>query len=140
MQVICTDGTAFSCEGYELTEYGVMIYDQKHDPDEERDRYGGDPEQVAYVPHDRLWYILPDGVTPNVSGVQGVQPQQPQGAGRVGSPQQGQPVNQTGFPQAGQAEQPLNQGGQPANQGGQPSPGQGANAGRGTQSDRQTRR
>lgn len=129
MQVVCTDGTVFACEGYELTEYGVMIYDQEHDSDEERERYAGDPDQVGYVPHDRLWYILPDGVTPNVSGVQGVQSQQPQGAGQAGSPQTGQ----AGQP-ANQAGQPVNQAGQPINQGGQPSPGQGAgaNAGRGT--------
>ncbi len=136
MQVICTDGTVFPCEGYELTEYGVMIYDQEHDPDEERDRYGGDPEQVAYVPHDRLWYILPDGVTPNVSGVQGLQSQQPQGAGQAGSPPTGQP----GSPQAGQGGQPVNQAGRPVNQGGQPPSGQGANTGRGAQSGRQTQR
>lgn len=65
MQVICTDGTMFSCEGYELTEYGVMCYAQPRDP--EGERYDSDPEQVAYVPHDRLWYVLPNGVSPNVA-------------------------------------------------------------------------
>lgn len=64
MQVICTDGTTFACEGYELTEYGAMLYGQRHDP--EGERYDSDPEQVGYVPHDRLWYVLPDGVTPSV--------------------------------------------------------------------------
>ncbi|WP_226011190.1 hypothetical protein [Halomicrobium salinisoli] len=135
MQVICTDGTIFSCEGYELTEYGVVIYDQEHDSDEERDRYGGDPEQVGYVPHDRLWYVLPDGVTPNVSGVRGVQSRQPQGAGQPGSPQAGQ-AGQS----ANQGVQPANQGGQPTNRTGQPSPGRGTNAGRGTPPGRETRR
>lgn len=67
MQVICTDGTAFSCEGYELTEYGLVLYDQPKDP--ETERYDSDPAQAGYVPHDRLWYVLPDGVEPNVAGL-----------------------------------------------------------------------
>lgn len=71
MQVICTDGTVFACQSYELTEYGVICYEGRA----EGERYEGDPEQVGYVPHDRLWYVLPDGVVPNVVGVG------PEGAG-----------------------------------------------------------
>jgi hypothetical protein len=85
MQVICTDGTTFTGEGFELTEYGIIVYGQELDPNDER--YAGDPEQAGFVPHDRLWYVLPDGVEPNVPapatrGDQGQQPpqgmQQPQ--------------------------------------------------------------
>ena len=64
MQVICTDGTTFACAGYELTKYGVKLLGQEADPDE--DRYETDGEPVAYIPHDRLWYIIPDGVQPNL--------------------------------------------------------------------------
>ena len=71
MRVICTDGTTFDCKGYELTEYGVIIYGKELDPDHER--YAGDPEQTGYVPHDRLWYILPDGVEPNVQAAAATQ-------------------------------------------------------------------
>lgn len=107
MQVICTDGTAFPCEGYELTEYGAMIYGQEPDPDSERDRYRSDPEQVAYIPHDRLWYILPEGVTPNVGGVQGMAVQQSLGAAAGAQPpdaqaNQGPPRQNHGSPQHGQ--------------------------------------
>lgn len=63
MQVICTDGTRFACEGYELTKYGVKLLDEDRDGDDER--YDTDPSAVGYVPHDRLWYIVPDGVRPN---------------------------------------------------------------------------
>lgn len=67
MQVICTDGTVFACEGYELTEYGAVIYGQEFGEDSER--YDSDPEQTGYVPHDRLRYILPDGVEPKLPGL-----------------------------------------------------------------------
>jgi hypothetical protein len=63
MQVICTDGTRFACNGYELTKYGVKLLDEDRDTDDER--YDSDPNAVGYVPHDRLWYIVPDGVRPN---------------------------------------------------------------------------
>jgi hypothetical protein len=62
MQVFCTDGTVFTCRSYELTEYGVKLYGQGSDADD--DRYGDDPEQIGFVPHDRLGYVLPDGVRP----------------------------------------------------------------------------
>lgn len=77
MQVICTDGTVFTCESYELTEYGVVLYDQPQDP--EAERYDSEPAQAGYVPHDRLWYVLPDGVRSNLEGVTPTQP----GAGRA---------------------------------------------------------
>lgn len=73
MQVICTDGTAFTCESYELTEYGAVLYDKPLDPESER--YESDRSQSGYVPHDRLWYILPDGVTPNIPGLSAAQGQ-----------------------------------------------------------------
>lgn len=78
MQVICTDGTTFSCEGYELTEYGIRLYGQEQDPDPER--YDEDPEPVAYIPHDQLRYVLPDGVQPNAPVSTATQNQQPMGA------------------------------------------------------------
>lgn len=70
MQVICTDGTVFTCQGYALTEYGVKLLDEDQNRDEER--YDTEPGLVGYVPHDRLWYIVPDGVRPN--GPAGIHP------------------------------------------------------------------
>ncbi len=75
MQVICTDGTTFSCEGFELTEYGVALYGQNLT--REKERYDSEPEQTGYIPHDRLWYVLPDGVEPNVPGLSVAQGQPP---------------------------------------------------------------
>lgn len=80
MQVICTDGTMFSCEGFELTEYGIALYGQNLA--QEKERYDSEPEQTGYIPHDRLWYVLPDGVTPNMPvplATQGLGPQPPMG-------------------------------------------------------------
>lgn len=62
MQVFCTDGTVFTCRSYDLTEYGVKLYGQHPDSDDER--YRDDPKQIGFVPHDKLGYILPDGVRP----------------------------------------------------------------------------
>ena len=67
MQVICTDGTVFTCDGFELTEYGVALYGQNLA--REKERYDSEPEQTGYIPHDRLWYILPDDVEPNIPGL-----------------------------------------------------------------------
>ncbi|SFR88659.1 hypothetical protein SAMN05216559_0518 [Halomicrobium zhouii] len=64
MQVICTDGTTFTCKGFELTEYGVALYGQNLA--QEKERYDNEPEQTGYVPHDRLWYILPESVQPEI--------------------------------------------------------------------------
>ena len=78
MQVICTDGTTFTCKGFELTEYGVALYGQNLA--QEKERYDNEPEQTGYVPHDRLWYILPDGVQPELpppGASQGQSGQQP---------------------------------------------------------------
>lgn len=76
MQVICTDGTTFHCESYELNDYGAVLYGQELN--ENKDRYEEDPEQFAYIPHARLWYILPDGVRSHFPGLPnaGQQPQQ----------------------------------------------------------------
>lgn len=97
MQVICTDGTTFSCEGYQLTEYGVKLLDEDRDGDD--DRYDTDPSAVGYVPHDRLWYIVPDGIQPNRSGMAAPanQPggQQPRGS-TDGRPQPGHSAPSSG--------------------------------------------
>lgn len=115
MQVICTDGTTFACEGFELTEYGVALYGQNLA--QEKERYDSEPEQTGYIPHDRLWYVLPDGVTPNVPAPLAAQgqpgqrppmgndqspPGQPQGA--VPQPQQ-KPGQQRQPPEQQQPEQ-----------------------------------
>lgn len=62
MQVFCTDGTVFTCRSYELTEYGVKLYEKR--PDSDDDRYSDSPDQIGFVPHEKLGYILPDGVRP----------------------------------------------------------------------------
>ncbi|QPV61796.1 hypothetical protein I7X12_13680 [Halosimplex litoreum] len=65
MQVYCTDGTVVDCARYEVNEYGLVLYGTETQQD--RERYDtGDPQQVGFVPHDRLWYVLPEGVTPQV--------------------------------------------------------------------------
>ncbi|MFB6178647.1 MAG: hypothetical protein ABEI77_02850 [Halorientalis sp.] len=70
MQVFCTDGTVFACRSYDLTEYGVKLYGKVAHAG---DRYGEDPQQIGFVPHDRLGYILPNGVQPASGAI--VQPQ-----------------------------------------------------------------
>jgi len=77
MRVYCTDGTVFECERYEVTEFGLVAYGQDNEP--APDRYDDEgSEQIAFVPHDRLWYVLPSGVAPQTAfGVpqgRGVQP------------------------------------------------------------------
>jgi len=64
MNVICTDGTRFRCDRYELTEKGVKLY--SGDVEEPPARYESDRDdhQVGFVPDAQLQYILPDGVTP----------------------------------------------------------------------------
>ena len=64
MNVICTDGTRFRCDRYELTEKGVKLY--CGDVDEPPARYESDADdhQVGFVPDERLLYILPEGVSP----------------------------------------------------------------------------
>lgn len=73
MQVYCTDGTVFRVRSYEVTQYGVQLYGQPLE--EEDDRYADDPEQRGFVPHDQLRYILPDGVTAAAAPPGGQPPQ-----------------------------------------------------------------
>lgn len=75
MHVYCTDGTVFTCRRYDVNGYGLVLYGQE--ATEERDRYDDDePEQIGFVPHDKLWYVLPTGVTPQA----GLPPQRQSGA------------------------------------------------------------
>jgi len=79
VNVICTDGTRFSCDSYELTEKGVKLYSGNTEAiDEQRARYQSDIDeyQIGFVPDERLQYILPDGVYPAQQPVVGKQ--QPQ--------------------------------------------------------------
>lgn len=65
MRVYCTDGTVFECRQFDVNEFGLVLYGQR--APEERDRYeDGKPEQSGFVPHERLWYVLPNDVTPGV--------------------------------------------------------------------------
>lgn len=66
MQVICTDGTIFHCESYEVIDGGVKLFSKDVDDDNDPEhRYKPDTEdiQVGYVPDDKLAYILPDDTT-----------------------------------------------------------------------------
>ncbi|MCU4800620.1 hypothetical protein OB920_09585 [Halobacteria archaeon HArc-gm2] len=95
MKVICTDGTTFTCKGFELTEYGVALYGQNLA--QEKERYDNEPEQTGYVPHDRLWYILPESVQPELpppgasQGQPGQQPPNPDQQPPTGQSPTGQP-------------------------------------------------
>jgi len=78
MNVICTDGTSFRCDRYELTEKGVKLYSGAADEAPERYETDTDDHQIGFVPDVMLQYILPDGVRP--AGGQTAQPlQQPTG-------------------------------------------------------------
>ena len=90
MNVICTDGTHFNCDTYELTEKGVKLY--KGAPDGES-RYGSDDDehQIGFVPEERLLYILPDGVQPAQAPAQRPQGQQTPAQQRQGKQTQGPP-------------------------------------------------
>ena len=93
MYVYCTDGTVFECARYEVNEYGLVLYGTEEQQD--RERYDtDDPQQVGFVPRDRLWYVLPDGVTPQV----GLAPpqQRPGGHGRPQPNARAQPQGGTG--------------------------------------------
>jgi hypothetical protein len=76
MNVICTDGTSFRCDRYELTEKGVKLY--SGGTEEAPDRYEPDTDehQIGFVPDAMLQYILPDGVRPASESI-AQQPQQP---------------------------------------------------------------
>ncbi|WP_123536112.1 hypothetical protein [Halosimplex salinum] len=78
MQVYCTDGTVFECARYEVNEYGLVLYGTEKQ--RERERYDTkEAQQVGFVPHNRLWYVLPEGVTPQMGpGQPQPQPQQQQ--------------------------------------------------------------
>jgi len=94
MQVFCTDGTVFPCRSYQLTEQGVKLYEQPLDPDDER--YSGDPEQVGFVPHERLLYILPDNITPAAPTTGRGRPL-PSGSTTGGQTGRGLPTDQSQF-------------------------------------------
>ena len=98
MLVVCTDGTTFPCESYEVIDAGVMLFGEEHEEESEENRYASDKEQIGYVPHTALLYIVPDGVTVGAAGgaqqVQQIHPTQP---GQQS--QQTQPVQQTSQPQ-----------------------------------------
>ncbi|PSP86318.1 hypothetical protein BRC83_01255 [Halobacteriales archaeon QS_1_68_17] len=79
MQVICTDGTVFECRAYEVIDAGVMLFGEE--ADDQPDRYAGGREQIGYVPHHQLHYIIPEDVA-------------------VGPPEPG-PARQPSAPQAG---------------------------------------
>lgn len=97
MNVLCTDGTSFRCDRYELTEKGVKLY--SGDTEEEPDRYESDTDehQIGFVPDAMLRYILPEGVRPAPTAPSVVPPaghrsqpstaQQPQGLPTAQSPQ-----------------------------------------------------
>ncbi|WP_415378580.1 hypothetical protein [Halosimplex sp. TS25] len=90
MHVYCTDGTVFECARYEVNDYGLVLYGTEDQ--EERERYDTDePQQVGFVPHDRLWYVLPKGVTPQVGLAPPQQGPQNQPAGATTRPQPSQP-------------------------------------------------
>ena len=93
MYVYCTDGTVFECARYEVNEYGLVLYGTEEQ--QERERYDTEePQQVGFVPHDRLWYVLPRDVTPQV----GLAPPRRQSSGS-GQPQPNtrvQPQGRTG--------------------------------------------
>lgn len=94
MQVICTDGTTFRCESYDLTEYGVVLYGQEKNAD--AGRYEDDPEQFGFVPHERLWYILPEGIRSTF--LENAPPQQPQQHNPPAPPQGQAPPTQQPIP------------------------------------------
>ncbi|MDS0259487.1 hypothetical protein NDI56_08785 [Haloarcula sp. S1CR25-12] len=91
MNVICTDGTSFRCDRYELTDKGVKLYSGAADEAPERYESDTDDHQIGFVPDVMLQYILPDGVRPAggptghpLPQSTGQPPQQPTG----GMPQQ----------------------------------------------------
>jgi hypothetical protein len=67
MQVICIDGTWFSCSSYQIVDDGVKLYSRDvDDGDDPQNRYEPDKDefQVGYVPDRALLYVVPDGVEP----------------------------------------------------------------------------
>jgi len=67
MQVVCTDGTVFHCESYEVIDGGVKLFGKNvHDDGDPGDRYEPETDdvQVGYVPDDKLAYVLPDEAVP----------------------------------------------------------------------------
>jgi len=99
MNVVCVDGTQFTCTSYELTNKGVKLYSADvEEMDDASARYSADDSdefQIGFVPESQLQYILPDGVVP--AGRQSASvPQQPAGtvppAGRRGPNHRQQPM------------------------------------------------
>lgn len=66
MKVICTDGTAITCESFRAVDSGVLLFDE---PESERD--DEEAGAIGFVPITELRYVLPDEVQPG---------QQPAGA------------------------------------------------------------
>jgi hypothetical protein len=68
MNVVCADGTQFTCTSYELTDKGVKLYSADvEEMDDASARYASDDSdefQIGFVPESQLQYILPDGVVP----------------------------------------------------------------------------
>ncbi|MFC6757399.1 MULTISPECIES: hypothetical protein [Haloarcula] len=100
MNVICTDGTRFRCDRYELTEKGVKLYSGDAEEAPERYESGTDEHQIGFVPDAMLQFILPEGVTP--AGASTAQPpQQP-----TGQPPQQPPARPTGRAHSTTRQQP----------------------------------
>jgi len=64
VNVICTDGTRFRCDRYELTEKGVKLYSGDTDGASERYESATDEHQIGFVPDAMLQFILPESTTP----------------------------------------------------------------------------
>lgn len=92
MRVICTDGTVFPCESYDLNDHGVVLYGQEEGDEDER--YDEEREQIGFVPHWRLSYVLPDDVTPGAGPASDAPQQMPNGQ----APYQGGGHQQGGAP------------------------------------------
>lgn len=105
MRVVCTDGTIFECRSYEVVSAGVVLFGDR--VAEGAHRYAPDREQIGFVPHAELRYILPDGVEPRPApdAPRARAPGAPPGPGRGGGQQRGRqprPRPQAGGPRPGE--------------------------------------
>lgn len=101
MRVYCTDGTVVACERFEVSEFGVTLYGQAEA--ETRDRYEDtEPKQTGFVPHDRLWYVLPKTATPEAGVGVGHPPPTRAASGQrrppSNAPRSGSPSDQSAKP------------------------------------------